>query len=222
MPARNPTYFDGDLRATLLDVAEAEVAAHGSAGLSLRSVAKRAGVSHAAPTHHFGDKQGLFTAMAISGFTLLTARMEAVLGDQRAAPAAERIQELGMVYIDFAQQRPGLFEVMWRPELHHRADPALRTSAQATQDTMTALITQAQREGWSPDHDTRHLVLLGWATVHGLAMLRRDGPLAEQATGEHPHEVSRAVMKTLAAVLASPERAARGPRPVGSPEENGP
>lgn len=205
MPTRNPTYFDGDLRATLLDVAEAEVAAHGAAQVSLRSVAKRAGVSHAAPAHHFGDKQGLFTAMAAGGFAALSGRMHAALTDLSAAPAAERIQHLGMAYLDFARQRPGLFAVMWRPELHHGSDPALRAGWQTVQDTMTALIVQAQQEGWSVHHDPQHLVVLGWATVHGLAVLWRDGPLTEQTARQDPSTLSREVLKTLAAALANPD-----------------
>jgi AcrR family transcriptional regulator len=215
--SRNPTYFDGDLRATLLEIAEAEVAAHGSAQVSLRSIAKHAGVSHAAPAHHFGDKQGLFTAMATSGFEALSARMSAALADLDAAPAAARIQELGMIYIDFARHRPGLFEVMWRPELHHRDDPTLRVAAQATRDTMTALIVQAQQEGWTTHHDLQHLVTLGWATVHGLAVLWRDGPLAEQAGGQAPAELSRVVMRTLADTLTGTRSGAehRG-RPCGA------
>lgn len=213
MPARNPTYFDGDLRATLLQVAEAEVAEHGAARVSLRSIAKRAGVSHAAPAHHFRDKQGLFTAMATGGFTALSGRMAATLARLGTAPAAELIQALGVVYIDFARQRPGLFEVMWRPELHHRTDPTLRAAAQATTDTMTELIAQAQREGWTTRHDTRHLVVLGWAAVHGLAVLWRDGLLAEQTTGqEEPLELSRAVMRTLADALTDEPPPPRGRR----------
>jgi len=202
VPPRNPTYFDGDLRAALLDAAEAEVAAHGAAHVSLRSVAKRAGVSHAAPAHHFGDKQGLFTAMATAGFTALAAEMEASLAARAAEPAATRIQELGMVYIGFARRRPAVFEVMWRPELHHRSDPALQAAARATHATMTALVGEARHEGWTRHPDVEHLVVLGWATVHGLAVLWRDGPLAEQAEGQEPAALSRAVMRTLADALA--------------------
>ncbi|MGP3955882.1 TetR/AcrR family transcriptional regulator [Nonomuraea sp. 3N208] len=198
---RNPTYFEGDLRATLLEVAEEEVAGQGFAQVSLRSIAKRAGVSHAAPAYHFQDKRGLFTALAVEGFTELGTRMRGALSRLDAAPAADRIQELGMVYIGFARERPGLFEVMWRPELHHRDDPALRAGAQATKDTMTQLIVQAQQEGWSTRPDTLHLVVLGWAAVHGLAVLWRDGPLADQNEGADPYELGRAVLGTLAAAL---------------------
>jgi hypothetical protein len=73
--------------------------------------------------------------------------------------------------------------------------------AQATKDTMTELIVQAQREGWSTRPDTLHLVVLGWAAVHGLAVLWRDGPPADQNEGADPYELSRAVLGTLAAAL---------------------
>jgi AcrR family transcriptional regulator len=201
---RNPTYFDGDLRTALLAAAEAEVEAHGAAQVSLRSIAKRAGVSHAAPAHHFGDKQGLFTAMATAGFTELSADMDATLSATGRRPAAERIQELGMVYIGFSQRRPAVFEVMWRPELHHRDAPALHAAADATRATMTALIEQARHEGWTTQPTTEHLVLLGWAAVHGLAVLWRGGPLAAQHAGQDPALLSRAVMRALADALIVP------------------
>jgi hypothetical protein len=107
-----------------------------------------------------------------------------------------------------------VFEVMWRPELHHGGDPALRTAAETTRATMTVLIEQARREGWTNLADTEHLVLLGWAAVHGLAVLWRDGPLAAQHAGQDPAALSRTVMRTLADALAAPARHGDD-RPVG-------
>ena len=119
-------YHHGDLRRVLLDAAVAAIAERGAAALSLRDLARRAGVSHAAPTHHFRDKAGLLTAVAAEGFALLgTALAEA---DDFAAT--------GVAYVRFATTHPGHFAVMFRPVLYHRDDPAVV----AARDRTTAML----------------------------------------------------------------------------------
>src|SRR3954471_15410736 len=112
-------YHHGDLRRALLVGAAEAIAESGPAALSLRDLARRAGVSHAAPTHHFGDKAGLLTAVAAEGFEQL--------GKARATPrlASNSFPERGVPYIRFAMTRRALFEVMFRPDLYHPADPDL-------------------------------------------------------------------------------------------------
>src|SRR5690242_14296324 len=108
-------YHHGDLRRALLDAALAQVAEHGPAALSLREVARRAGVSHAAPAHHFGNKAGLLTAIAAEGYHLLAA----------ALAAAREFQEQGVAYVLFAVDHPAHFAVMRAPDLLNVADPDL-------------------------------------------------------------------------------------------------
>ncbi|MCU0912422.1 MAG: TetR/AcrR family transcriptional regulator, partial [Rhodobacteraceae bacterium] len=94
-------YHHGDLRAALLAAAEAELEARGIEAFSLRSVAKRAGVSHAAPAHHFGDAGGLLTALAAQGFRRFVAN-QAAHEDRAGADPAARLVESGLGYIAFA------------------------------------------------------------------------------------------------------------------------
>ncbi|MGK5679240.1 TetR/AcrR family transcriptional regulator [Actinoplanes sp. URMC 104] len=111
------TYHHGDLRRALLSAAAAAIEENGVGALSMRDLARRAGVSHAAPTHHFGDKAGLLTAFAAQGFDELAGEL--------AASRAAGFLEQGVTYVRFAVTRRAYFEVMYRPELYHPDDPAL-------------------------------------------------------------------------------------------------
>ncbi|WP_418606964.1 TetR/AcrR family transcriptional regulator [Georgenia sp. SUBG003] len=112
-------YHHGDLRRAVLDAAVATIPETGPAGLSMRDLARRAGVSHAAPAHHFGDKAGLLTAVAAEGYDLLAR----VLVD--AQHRTGDFLELGVAYVRFAVEHRAHFEVMFRPDLYHPDDPEL-------------------------------------------------------------------------------------------------
>ena len=110
----NPTYYGGDLRRDLMDAALELVGREGPSAVSLRSLARRLGVSHAAPANHFPDKASLFTAVAIEGFTLLAAAIED--GARRLGPgatASQRFRAAGQAYTSFALAHPAHFAVMW-------------------------------------------------------------------------------------------------------------
>src|ERR1700690_439212 len=117
-------YHHGDLRRALFDALAAAVLEDGPGGISLRDLARRAGVSHAAPAHHFGDKRGLLTAFAADGHRLLAAAL-----NQAGASRGGDFTEIGLAYIEFAIERRAHFEVMFRPELLRRDDPELLDAA---------------------------------------------------------------------------------------------
>src|SRR2546423_2801057 len=106
-------YHHGDLRRTLLAAAVEAIAEHGPAAISLRDLARRADVSHAAPAHHFGDKAGLLTAIAAEGYLLLAAALH------DAAARTGSFLEVGVAYVGFAVDQPAHFAVMYRPDLYH-------------------------------------------------------------------------------------------------------
>jgi AcrR family transcriptional regulator len=110
-------YHHGNLRRVVLDAALVEIAERGPMQLSLRELARRAGVSHAAPAYHFGDKTGLPTAVAAEGFE----RLGDALSEGRDAGG---FLEIGLAYIRFAVSNPAHFEVMFRPELYRADDPS--------------------------------------------------------------------------------------------------
>src|SRR5262245_16937436 len=104
-----------DLRRTVLDASLDLIAEQGLAALSMREVARRAGVSHQAPYHHFQDREGILAAIALEGFTRLHEAMRRAAA-QHTDPV-ERLNAIGGAYLTFASHNPGHFKIMFRSEL---------------------------------------------------------------------------------------------------------
>src|SRR5580700_8035801 len=111
-----PTYHHGDLRAAILNEAARLVAQRGADGVSLRELAREAGVSHAAPAHHFSDRRGLFTALAAQGFQLLAEALIDARGD---------FADAALAYVRFAIGHPGHYRVMFEKSLVDVSDTEL-------------------------------------------------------------------------------------------------
>jgi AcrR family transcriptional regulator len=199
----NPTYYGGDLRRDLLEEALALIAAEGPSAVSLRSLARRLGVSHAAPANHFPDKAALFTAIAVEGFELLTAAIEDSV--RRAGPdasAAQRFGAAGRAYAGFALAHPAHFAVMWQRDLLHRDDPALVAAGDATFALLLGGVREVQAEGGAPGADPEIVAYLAWSTVHGLAALWLGGPL--QQTGRPFDQLAGQVATLLGRAFTPP------------------
>lgn len=176
MEKRVTRYHHGNLRAALLRAAETELAEKGVEGFSLRGVAKRAGVSHAAPAHHFEDVSGLLTALAAVGFERF---LEKELVRQRKAgnDGHARLVAAVLSYVDFAMANPELFRLMFASDRADHNDPELAKAALATFDH---LVEDVERfRGVDPrTHDAAMLdVMAVWAIAHGLADLMNAGLL---------------------------------------------
>ncbi|MFE6969708.1 TetR/AcrR family transcriptional regulator [Isoptericola sp. NPDC057653] len=179
-------YHHGDLRSVVLRHAADQIAQDGVDGLSLRGLAQRSGVSHAAPAHHFGDRRGLFTALATEGFDLLAAELVA---------AGPELKEVAVAYVRFALARPGHFAVMFRSDLLRADDPDLaaarRRSGQALREGVGRLDGVA---------DPAAVQLAAWSVVHGFASLWREGAFAGSDlldTSADPEEAARRVVERL-------------------------
>jgi AcrR family transcriptional regulator len=178
----NPTYYGGDLRRDLLETALELIAREGPSAVSLRSLARRLGVSHAAPANHFPDKAALFTAIAVEGFRLLTSAIETAIRDLGPqATAGQRLRAAGQAYSSFALTHRAHFEVMWQRDLLHQDDPELAAAADTTFALLLGGVRDIQAEGWAPGTDPQVVAYLAWSVVHGLATLWLDGPLAQLA-----------------------------------------
>ena len=164
------SYHHGDLPAALLKAAEQELKEHGMARFSLRSVAKRAGVSHGAPAHHFGGVQGLLTALAAKGYERLLACQSEEQRKCAADPRAKSVAS-GLGYIAFATQNPELFRLMFASELPDRDDPQFADTSLKTFDKLVLEIQD--RTGKNPWQDAEAMqeLMASWALVHGLAEL---------------------------------------------------
>lgn len=181
-PARRPPrkaaspYHHGDLRHAMLVAAGKLIEEEGVDGLSLRECARRAGVSHGAPAHHFGDVRGLLTALAAQSFEMLVAYMDRY--EAAAAPDAyAKFIANGQAYVAFALAHPGRFRLMFRTEWVDRDDAALRTAGSASygrlQQHIAAVVAAAGAN--APGQDAK--AAFAWAIVHGLASLALDSQL---------------------------------------------
>ena len=168
------SYHHGDLREELVQAALRIVAREGSAALTLREVARRAGVSHAAPYHHFADRAAMMAAVAERGFGGLREAMRAALETAGRTPHA-RMQAVGAAYVQFAASHPGLFRVMFGPEL---SPMDARPSLCATSDEAFAVLVSATqavlRAPTADDPRVQGAALAAWSLVHGLATLWND------------------------------------------------
>jgi len=173
-------YHHGHLRRALLDAAMDLVRERGIDGFALREVARRAGVSHAAPYHHFADKGALASALAIESFRLFEATFrEAVAGTE--GTHLDAVRAIGRAYVRFAFDDPARFTLMWRPELRTAEDDSpVDEAGLASYQVLIDEVQAGQRAGQIVAGDPGLLSLAAWSTVHGLATLIVDGPLRDQ------------------------------------------
>lgn len=186
-------YHHGQLDRAAIDGAVEEVETVGVAAVSMRRIARRAGVSHAALAYQFGDKAGIFTAVAIEGFRLAAD----MIGP--AAVGADGFLRGGQAYIAFALTHRGYFEVMFRPFLYRGDDPELviakKKAFDILYDTARASLI-AHRSEPVTDDDVRGLVMAGWSLSHGFATLALTANLSEQLdtdTAELVAQIARGV-----------------------------
>jgi AcrR family transcriptional regulator len=165
-------YHHGNLRDSLLDAADALLAQTGAQALTLREVAKAAGVSHAAPYHHFASREQLLAAVAARAFAALAAAM--VETGAGAPDHGQRLVDICEVYVEFARARPAQFRLMFGPMLAQKArHPELKQAAEAAFDVLLSA-AGAFDAARGPE-----LALTGWSLAHGLANLAIDEALTD-------------------------------------------
>lgn len=165
-----PGYHHGDLRRALLDAALRILEEEGPHALTLREVARRVGVTQAAPYHHFADKEAILAAVAEEGFTKLLESMVAAREAAGAKPAA-RLRALGAGYVGFAVRHPAHFRVMFVKMVDTTQYPSLHTCADQSFAVLIEAIVEAQKAGVVRKGNAAELALLAWSAVHGLATL---------------------------------------------------
>lgn len=180
------SYHHGDLRAALLDAAEAELAERGSARFTLRACARRAGVSHAAPAHHFKGVTGMMSALATRGFERLTKTVQGARDAVAETDLDGQMTATVRAYVGFARAEPELFRVMFRRDQLDESDEELRCAVLATYLELTSVIQQQRGESSQGAIDLTLLpstdrlvedILIGWCHIHGLAHLLIEGQL---------------------------------------------
>ena len=173
-------YHHGDLHEALLKAAVTVLERDGLAGLTLRAVAREAGVSHAAPTHHFGDLTGLLSELAAIGFrqfntAMVAARASETLPPMKALAGAK-------AYVAYAQAHPGMYGLMFRTERLDYSRPSLHEAAEASFAGLANAIAASRQEQIEEEALTLNqaaAIARAWSLVHGFTMLLLDGRLED-------------------------------------------
>jgi AcrR family transcriptional regulator len=186
-------YHHGDLRSALLDAALELLEEDGGAGLSLRAVARRAGVSTAAPYRHYADREALVSAVAAVGYQDLGQRLVAVHPEPSTV---DEVAAVAVAYVRFALERPALFRIMFEGDCDREDDERVAAVAAVSQ-YVRSIVERA-----FPDADPEALATATWALVHGLAVLHLDGKLPSDDADEVDARVRAGVRAVAVPLLA--------------------
>jgi AcrR family transcriptional regulator len=210
---RKAGYHHGDLRNALLAAALVLLRQHGPNAVSLREVAKQAGVSHAAPYRHFEDKHALLAAIAHEGFRRLGEAMAAA--ERSAADPHQQLIEAGRAYVELAVASPEITQLMFGGYLDpQRCRDELRDEADKAFAGLLKIIENGKAAAMLKKRDSQELALAAWSLAHGFAMLVAGGQLASVAADRKAIDaLSRALGRLLLDGLAAPATPALpGPR----------
>ncbi|MEM8540340.1 MAG: TetR/AcrR family transcriptional regulator [Pseudomonadota bacterium] len=168
--AKKAEYHHGDLRNALLAAAEEELVDKGPEKFSLRGCAKRAGVSHAAPAHHFSDTEALLQALAARGFARLTDELQAL---QKTAPPDPRAQLIaaGVGYVHFGINNPQLFNLMFGGHAHQMKYEELQKNGEATFSVLVNSVAKVRGQAAFQTEEGWRDVTALWSLAHGYAQL---------------------------------------------------
>ncbi len=201
--AADSPYHHGALRDALLQAAEKVLERDGLAGLTLRAVAREAGVSHAAPTHHFGDLTGLLSELAATGYRMFNAAMVAA-NNSETHPLMKGMAS-AKAYVAFAQAHPGMYGLMFRNERLDMTRPSLHEAATATFAGLARGVGAGRQEKISGaalealSLDQAAAIARAWSLVHGFTMLLLDGRLKDilhrLPAGTAPEQLLEAMLR---------------------------
>jgi AcrR family transcriptional regulator len=190
MPASKATYHHGDLRTACVSTAMELLEESGETALSLRAVARRVGVSPAAPYRHYADREALVSAVAALGYRELAERLAAA---HPSPSTPEQLTSVAIAYVQFAIERPALFRIMFGEPCDRDNDERIAA---------TAAVTLYLREIVGrvfPEADADAMATATWALVHGLAFLHLDGKLDAPTPSAVAERVTAAIQALLTA-----------------------
>ncbi len=190
-------YHHGDLRNTLIKTATLLLAQHGVAGLSLRGVAKAAGVSHAAPYRHFRDKKDLLESIAVHGFNRLAKACE---GAEKRYPESpqQQLSEAGVGYLSLVIKQPEIAHLMFSGILpQEECGEALSQASAIAVQNLARIVENGKRLGLYADRDTEDLTLTALACAHGIAMMILGGLIKRPKSKQQLQALGERISNTL-------------------------
>jgi AcrR family transcriptional regulator len=193
--APRDTYHHGDLKRALTDAALGLVQEKGPKGFTLREVARRAGVSAAAPYRHFADKDELLAAAATQGFV----QLHEILSQTAAKhdDLTNQVLDMGRAYVRWAVAHPDYYKVMFGSELDKTDKPELLTAGLSTFADLLDVIVRCQDANVLPKGDPRDIAGPTWSLLHGIASLVIDGDLRHVGIEDDPHELAERALRGL-------------------------
>lgn len=199
MNEKNPAergYHHGDLRDALIRAADELLAERGLEGFTLRETARRAGVSPAAPSHHFGGTAGLLTEVAALGYAELARRLA---NAGATGTPAERLKAQGVAYVRFAVDFPGRFHLMFRRDMLLEDQPLLEQAASEAWDALEATVLALRGHGADAelDKDGEAMLIGIWSTAHGFAHLTLDKKLSRLACGANDADLTETLFPSI-------------------------
>jgi AcrR family transcriptional regulator len=205
----------GELRERVLEASVKLIEEEGLSALSMREVARRAGVSHQAPYNHFADREAILGAIAEQGFIMLGDAMTRAHTKDKAPWQA--IEDIGRAYVDFACARPAHFRVMFRPELVDIENcPGAKAEGDRAFNVIVEAMHDAVRAGLPALPSVEALVTMAWSLAHGLACLILDGPLAMKLPNAAREAHIEGVLGAMTRMLKERIEAACEKRPAKS------
>jgi AcrR family transcriptional regulator len=204
----------GNVRLTLLEAVGQIIREQGIGFVSLREVARRAKVSHAAPAHYFHNKEGLFTAFAAQGYEILARSLVEAMSRSGASDGPTSLEAVGAGYVRFAVEHPEHFTIMFRPATTLELDnPDFLMAREAAYGVLTSTLARCAREGYLDGIDPELAGIAAWSIVHGLAALWLSGRLRERVAETQSDRLGHKVAKLFVdAVLRKKLRPPRGRR----------
>jgi AcrR family transcriptional regulator len=205
----------GTSREHLVEVARSYLDEHGLEGLTLREVARQAGVSHGAPLRHFSSLAALCSVVATEAFRGLYAGVDRAM-DEAGDDPGDRLRAAGAAYVRFAVGNPGSYSLMFRPDRCDGSDPELLDASLAAFGQLLLAVSAAQDAGWQADRQTAELAGVIWSMVHGLASLTIQGSLPA-VVGIHGGNTDLTHLVELAQDLLADDVPSTTSRPGGTP-----
>jgi AcrR family transcriptional regulator len=205
MPVTRP-YHHGNLRDAVLEAARTMVSKEGTAGLSLRALAREVGVSHPAIYNHFADREALLAELSTEALLTLGRNQRAALA--KATSPLDALQRVAVAYFRFGVSDPARLRLAFTPEFSRSsAYPHLSAAKDAAEQPALDAVTRACEAGLLPANEIRDRTVALWALVHGFTVLAIDGRLAEgriAVSGAGFAPVVKVLRDTVRRIFAQP------------------
>jgi len=195
--SRDKPFHHRNLKAALHDAAISILDADGVAAVTIRAVARKVGVSHAAPVNHYKDRRSLLTTVAVHQFQTILEDVEDQLG-RSGLGSAERIEAIPNAMLNYGLEHPNRYQLLWRRDLIDYADPRIREITDRIYDALCEEIQQAIPES-AFDRDTVAIAL--WSMVHGYVDMRQNGMFLEKSDTVNGLPRRRAMLDVFRAAL---------------------